>query len=129
MPAIAPPLAIPPEDLRTLGQWSRSGSIRAALAERARILLLAAQPVQATLGVALPPQDDGRVLAPDRHLVAAALRRGWPGRAGRSAPLGPAADRPPRPSRRDPGHHPVAAPRAPRGHPLVIAAAGRPAGL
>ena len=43
MPAIAPPLAIPPEDLRTLGQWSRSGSIRAALAERARILLLAAE--------------------------------------------------------------------------------------
>src|SRR4029453_14482679 len=31
MPAIAPPLAIPPEDLRTLGQWSRSHSIRAAL--------------------------------------------------------------------------------------------------
>ena len=43
MPAIAPPLAIPPEDLGTLGQWSRSGSIRAALAERARILLLAAE--------------------------------------------------------------------------------------
>jgi transposase len=43
MPAIAPPLAIPPEDLRTLGQWSRSNSIRAALAERAKILLLAAQ--------------------------------------------------------------------------------------
>ena len=43
MPAIAPPLAIPPEDVRTLGQWSRSGSIRAALAERARILLLAAE--------------------------------------------------------------------------------------
>src|SRR5215213_4157204 len=43
MPAIAPPLAIPPEDLRTLGQWSRSHSIRAALAERAKILLLAAK--------------------------------------------------------------------------------------
>jgi transposase len=43
MPAIAPPLAIPPEDLRTLGQWSRSHSIRAALAERAKILLLAAE--------------------------------------------------------------------------------------
>jgi transposase len=43
MPAIAPPLAISPQDLRTLGQWSRSGSIRAALAERAKILLLAAQ--------------------------------------------------------------------------------------
>src|ERR687887_2175591 len=43
MPAVAPPLAIPPEDLRTLGQWSRSHSIRAALAERAKILLLAAQ--------------------------------------------------------------------------------------
>jgi transcriptional regulator with XRE-family HTH domain len=45
MPAIAPPLAISPEDLHTLGQWSRSGSIRAALAERAKILLLAAQGV------------------------------------------------------------------------------------
>jgi transposase len=43
MPAIAPPLPIPPEDLHTLGQWSRSSSIRAALAERAKILLLAAE--------------------------------------------------------------------------------------
>jgi transposase len=33
---------------RTLGQWSRSGSIRAALAERAKILLLAAQGVSNT---------------------------------------------------------------------------------
>ena len=32
-----------PQDLRTLGQWSRSGSIRAALVERAKILLLAAE--------------------------------------------------------------------------------------
>jgi transposase len=45
MPAIAPPLAIPPEDLRTLGQWSRSSGIRAALVERAKILLLAAKGV------------------------------------------------------------------------------------
>src|SRR4029450_3651950 len=43
MPAIAPPLAISPQDLHTLGQWSRSGSIRAALVERAKILLLAAE--------------------------------------------------------------------------------------
>ena len=43
VPAIAPPLAIPPEDLRTLGQWSRSHSIRAALVERAKILRLAAE--------------------------------------------------------------------------------------
>src|SRR6266566_3854752 len=43
MPAIAPPLAIAPEDLHTLGQWSRSCGIRAALAERAKILLLAAE--------------------------------------------------------------------------------------
>ena len=43
MPTIAPPLAIAPEDLHTLGQWSRSSGIRAALAERAKILLLAAQ--------------------------------------------------------------------------------------
>src|SRR5919204_1004510 len=42
MPVIAPPLPISPEDLHTLGQWSRSGSIRAALVERAKILLLAA---------------------------------------------------------------------------------------
>jgi transposase len=42
MPVIAPPLAIS-QDLDTLGRWSRSGSIRAALAERAKILLLAAQ--------------------------------------------------------------------------------------
>jgi hypothetical protein len=41
MPSIAPPLAISPEDLHTLGQWSRSGSIRAALVERAKILLAA----------------------------------------------------------------------------------------
>ena len=43
MPVIAPPLAISPEDLDTLGQWSRSGSIRAALVERAKILLLAVE--------------------------------------------------------------------------------------
>jgi transposase len=43
MPVIAPPLAISPQDLHTLGQWSRSGSIRAALVERAKILLLAAE--------------------------------------------------------------------------------------
>jgi transposase len=48
MPAIAPPLNVAPEDLHTLGQWSRSGSIRAALAERAKILLLAAQGVSNT---------------------------------------------------------------------------------
>jgi transposase len=45
MPAIAPPLAIAPEDLHTLGQWSRSSGIRASLAERAKILLLAAEGV------------------------------------------------------------------------------------
>jgi transposase len=43
MPAIAPPLAIAPEDRHILGQWSRSSGIRAALAERAKILLLAAE--------------------------------------------------------------------------------------
>jgi transposase len=43
MPVIAPPLAISPQDLHTLGQWSRSSSIRAALVERAKILLLAAE--------------------------------------------------------------------------------------
>jgi len=43
MPVIAPPLAISPEDLHTLGQWSRSGSLRAALLERAKLLLLAAE--------------------------------------------------------------------------------------
>ena len=43
MPVIAPPLVSSPEDLHTLGQWSRSGSIRAALVERAKILLLAAE--------------------------------------------------------------------------------------
>ena len=43
MPVIAPPLAISPQDLHTLGQWSRSGSIRAALVERAKILLLAVE--------------------------------------------------------------------------------------
>ncbi len=48
MPAIAPPLAIAPEDLHTLGQWSRSSGIRAALAERAKILLLAAEGVSNT---------------------------------------------------------------------------------
>src|SRR6266540_2602377 len=43
MPRLAPPLAIGPEDLPTLRQWSRSGAIRAALVERAKILLLAAE--------------------------------------------------------------------------------------
>jgi transposase len=48
LPAIAPPLAIAPEDLHTLGQWRRSSSIQAALAERAKILLLAAEGVSNT---------------------------------------------------------------------------------
>ena len=43
MPRYAQPLAIAPEDLHTLRQWSRSSSIRAGLAERAKILLLAAE--------------------------------------------------------------------------------------
>jgi hypothetical protein len=42
MPRVAPPLAIAPEDLPTLRQWSRSGAVRAGLVERAKILLLAA---------------------------------------------------------------------------------------
>src|SRR4029450_3655858 len=42
MPRYAQPIAIAPEDLHTLRQWSRSSSVRAGLAERAKILLLAA---------------------------------------------------------------------------------------
>ena len=83
MPAIAPPLAIPPEDLHTLGQWSRSGGIRAALAERAKILLLAAEGTSNT-EIARP----GRLLAPDRHLVAAAAtpKVAWTGCCDRPRP-------------------------------------------
>ena len=115
MPAIAPPLAIPPEDLHTLGQWSRSGSIRAALAERAKILLLAAEGTSNT-EIAQP----GRLLTPDRHLVAAPLhpRPAWTGCCDRPRSGRPQTVRA-RPPRRDPGHHPVAATRAPWGHPLV----------
>src|SRR5215207_4839456 len=69
----------------------------------------------------------GRLLAPDRHLVAAPLRPRWPGRAAGSAPLGPTPDRPTRPPRRDPGRYAVAATPAPWGHALVMAAARRPA--
>src|SRR4029453_11528302 len=43
MPRYAQPLAIAPEDLHTLRQWSRSSSVRAGLAARAKILLLAAE--------------------------------------------------------------------------------------
>src|SRR4029453_16105103 len=43
MPRYAQPRAIAPEDLHTLRQWSRSSSVRAGLAERAKILLLAAE--------------------------------------------------------------------------------------
>ena len=43
MPRLAPPLAIAPEDLPTLRQWTRSGAIRAGLVERAKIVLLAAE--------------------------------------------------------------------------------------
>ena len=86
MPAIAPPLAISPEDLHTLGQWSRSGSIRAALAERAKILLLAAQGT-----VQHRDRPTGRLLTPDRHLVAAPLhpRPAWTGWSTSPARAGP----------------------------------------
>jgi hypothetical protein len=120
MPAIAPPLAIPPrgpahpwpvEPLRLdPGRPGRTGQDPAA-GRRG--------PVQHR------HRRTGRLLAPDGHLVAAALHRGWPGRAGRSAPLGPASDRPPRPPRRDPGRHAHPTTRAPWGHPLVDPAAGR----
>src|SRR5512132_3701922 len=43
MPRYAQPLAIAPGDLHTLRQWSRSSSVRAGLAERAKVLLLAAE--------------------------------------------------------------------------------------
>ena len=125
MPAIAPPLAISPEDLRTLGQWSRSGSIRAALAERAKILLLAAEGLSNT-EIAEP----GRLLAPDRHLVAAPLhhRPAWTGWSISPARAGP------RPSAADRRAEILATTLSPPPEHLgvthwSIAAAGRPAGL
>jgi DNA-binding CsgD family transcriptional regulator len=47
MPA-APPLPITPEDLAELRRWARSSRLPAVLAERARILLLAAEGVTNT---------------------------------------------------------------------------------
>ena len=59
VPATAPALIVSDQDLETLGSWTRSGSIEAALAERARILTLAAEGVANTkiaewLGVSRP---------------------------------------------------------------------------
>src|SRR5437867_105022 len=96
MPVIAPPLAISPEDLRTLGQWSRSGSIRAALAERARILLLAAERTSntdiatqlgrslPTVGLYLDPPERAIVVCVDETAQIQARARTAP-----NLPLGP----------------------------------------
>jgi len=45
MPVPAPPLLVSAPDLQTLRSWTRSGSIAAALSERARIIALAAEGV------------------------------------------------------------------------------------
>jgi len=48
VPAIAPKLEVSAKDLRTLASWIRSSSIEAGLAERARIVTLAAEGVANT---------------------------------------------------------------------------------
>ena len=92
MPAIAPPLAISPEDLRTLGQWSRSGSIRAALVERAKILLLAAEGLSNT-EIAQQVGCSRPTVILWRHRY---TRPAWTGCSTSPARAGP--DRPGRPS-------------------------------
>src|SRR4029450_6389399 len=137
MPAIAPPLDVSPEDLHTLGQWSRSSSIRAGLAERAKILRLAAEGLPNTeiaqqLGCSRPT-----VILWRRRYAQTGLDRladktrprpppTLPAhRPAHQAPPGPAPARPRRPAGRDPRRHPHPTTRAPRGHALVDPAAGR----
>ena len=100
MPVIAPPLAISPEDLHTLGQWSRSGSIRAALVERAKILLLAAEGLSNTeiasqVGCSRPTV----ILWRHRYTqagLAGLLDKPRPGRPRPSVPTGAPRSWPPR---------------------------------
>ena len=113
--------ATEPVDTRAilLSGPSRSGSIRAALVERAKILLLAAQGTSNTeiagqVGCSRP------TVILWRHRYTTAGLDGLldsPARAGPDRPRGPAG--------RDPGRHPHPATRAPWGHPLVHPAAGR----
>src|SRR4249920_4143227 len=107
MPA-ASPLPIPSEDVAELRRWIRSSWLPAVLAQRARILLLAAEGVTNTgiaerVGVSRPT-----VIACRRRYV----RRG----------LGGLPDRP-RPGR-DLVGHPQPAPASAGHHPLVDSAPG-----
>src|SRR5512142_1276154 len=72
------------EDVATLQGWIRSSSIRAGLAQRAKIVLLSGEGVGTTavaerVGVSRPT-----VIA-----VAQPVSRRWPRRLGRPAPAGP----------------------------------------
>ena len=115
----AQPLGLRPGDRELLESWTRSSSIRAGLAQRARIVLLAADGVSNNeiaerVGVARPTVNLWR----ERY--AEPGWRGWPrssGRVGRGRWTG----------RRSGGDVDAAAGEA-GGDALVVAAARRPAG-
>ena len=59
MPRTAVPVTLTDQDARALGRWTRSTSVRAGLAQRARIVLLAADgntntQIAATIGCSRP---------------------------------------------------------------------------
>src|SRR4029434_2927607 len=115
MPRYAQPLAIAPEDLHTLRQWSRSSSVRAGLAERAKILLLRAED--------LSTAQIAQQLGCPRPTVILWRRRyaqtGLDGLADKPRPGRPQTVRVAR-RRGRPDGTPAATPARPRGDPLSL---------
>src|SRR3954451_13262667 len=100
----AAPLPIAADDLAELRRWARSSQLPAVLAQRARILLLAADgasniEIADRVGVSRPT-----VIACRRRYVRLCASRS--GRAARPAPARPTAARAAGPPHRDPAGHP-----------------------
>src|SRR5215213_7121959 len=109
MPSSAPALPIAPADRAVLRRWSSATQAPAALVQRAKILLLAAEGVANTeiaerLGVSRPT-----VIAWRKRYA----REGLTAQLADRPPPWPPPDRPPHAAGGDPGHHPGPTARAP----------------
>lgn len=108
MPLSAVALPVSADDQAVLRRWAHATQAPAALVRRARILVLAAEGVANTeiaerLGISRPT-----VIAWRRRYAREGLTGQLADRPRRGRP-----DRAPRTARRDPGHHPGPAARAP----------------
>lgn len=108
MPLSAVALPVSADDQAVLRRWAHATQASAALVRRAKILVLAAEGVANTeiaerLGISRPT-----VIAWRRRYAREDSPASWPTGLAVAAP-----DRAPRTARRDPGHHPGPAARAP----------------